>query len=93
MLTKSKSWIEKQMFIIYSIFLKSQSIPSETFVYHYSFYHILGGTENHMRILLLFFNIFHSSITVTRLNPNASNGRVLIKTTFVIVFQSIDDTI
>lgn len=94
MLTKSKSWIEKQMFIIYSIFLKFTINSWRDICLSLLFVnHILGGTENHMRISLLFLNIFRSSITVTRLNPNASNGRVLIKTTFVIVFQSIDDTI
>lgn len=60
---KSKSWIEKQMFIIYSIFLKFTINSWRDICLSLLFvYHILGGTENHMRILLLFFKIFHSSI-------------------------------
>lgn len=56
---KSKSWIEKQMFIIYSIFLKFTINSWRDICLSLLFvYHILGGTENHMRILLLFLISF-----------------------------------
>lgn len=101
MLRISKTSFEKQILIIYrnlSLFLNTQSIPGETFVYHYSLFTIYLAVRKikqasiHANIVT-FSNPFPSSITITPMNPNAPNGLELKKKTYVIDFQSINDTI
>lgn len=91
---ESKPSIEKQMFIICSnlfsflsfFFLNSQSIPGETFICHHYLFTIYWAKQKINQAIIhayiaTFENPFHRSITVTRLDPNAQNGRVLIKKT------------
>lgn len=82
----------------FSLFLNSQSIPGETFVYHYSLLTIYLALRKIKQAFIhaniaTFFNPFHSSITITPMNPNAPNGLELKKKTYVIDFLSINDTI